>query len=147
MISTVAQLTNLESLCLLTYCDSPSVSPEAVWPHATCVAHLSALTALTYLRLEVSACYDYPVESWSAMMKDVYRYHAWRVVQEAHRTSLLSALGCMPQLQRLFCPGLWLQPSELAPLTALTSVTLMGLLPPAVERPDSSRRGSVRACV
>ncbi len=51
-------------------------------------------------------------------------------MREVHRASLLSALGCMPQLQHLHCHTLWLRPSDLASLTALTRITLGGLLPP-----------------
>ncbi len=142
VISAVAQLGTLESLCLQTSFDPTSASPEAVRPHATCLACLSALTALTHLQLEPSLCYDNRVDSWSVMEKHGDRHGAWCEVREAHSTSLLSALRCMPQLQHLHCPELWLQPSDLAALTALTSVTLMGLLPPAVGQQPSWQEGT-----
>ncbi len=141
MISTVAQLTTLQSLILLTSFNTTSWSPEAVLPHATCVARLSALTALNHLQLELSWCYDTHRDSGSAMETEGKQHGAWCEVRETHRTSLLSALRCMPQLQHLDCPTLWLQPSDLASLTALTSATLRGLLPPAVGQQPSGREG------
>ncbi len=141
MISTVAQLTTLESLLLMTSFDPASTPLEAVRPHATCVALLSSLTALTQLQLRPSRRYDNRVDSWSVFEEDGGQHKAWCAVREAHRSSLLSALRCMPQLQHLHCLTLFLQPSELAALTALTRATLMGLLPPAVGQQPSPREG------
>ncbi len=143
VFSTVAQLTTLKSLLLTTNFNPASISPEAVRPQATCVGRLSALTALTQLQLIPSSSYEHHGDSWSVMERDGDRHGTWCEVREAHRASLLSALRCMPQLQHLYCPALWLQPSELAPLTALTRVTLMGLLPPAVGRPSGQEDGGL----
>ncbi len=149
MFSAVAHLTTLESLSLLT--NSAPTAPEAVRTHATCVACLSTLTALTHLQLQPSWSYDHHGNSWSIMQRDGDRHGAWHRVRAAHRAALLSALCCMPRLQDLCCPTLWLQPSELAPLTALTSVNLRGLLSPAVGRPqeqqDPGRAGAPGASV
>ncbi len=130
--SAVAQLRTLHSLHLTTSNLDPTVGfPEALRPHATCVARLSALTALTSLYLNLANYYEHHGDSWERQQQDGEQHGAWCEVREAHRTSLLSALRCMPQLQHLDCPTLWLRASELpAALTALTSLTLGGLLPP-----------------
>ncbi len=127
----IAQLRSLRSLSLTAHLDPDDCTPDTLRPHATCVAHLSALSALTSLKLELSDCYEHDGHSYNKQQKDGEQHGAWVEVREAHRTSLLSALRCMPQLQHLDCPTLWLRPSELpACLTALTSLTLGGLLPP-----------------
>ncbi len=100
-------------------------------PPRHCVARLSSLTALTRLELAPIKWYENDNEFdvwWPSDDKDLRI--AEREVREAHHTSLMSALRCMPRLQHLECTYLWLRPSELAPLTALTYLTLGGLLPP-----------------
>ncbi len=128
MVNAVAQLTGLRSLCLRAALAPTSSSPEELAPHATSVARLSALTALTRLELRSSQCYEFHGDRWSVMHKHGL---ALEDACEAHRTSMLSAVRCMPQLQHLHCPTLWLRPSEVAPLTALTSLSVGGLLPPS----------------
>ncbi len=128
ILETVAQLTKLRSLCLYTVLDPDTCTRVALAPHATSVACLSALTALTRLEFEPSPCYEFHGDRWSVMHK-----HGLALEEpcEAHRTSLLAALRAMPQLQHLHCPTLWLRPSEAAPLTALTTLSVGGLLRPS----------------
>ncbi len=136
VFSTVAQLTNLRSLDL-TY--EPSASLEDARTHATCVAGLSTLAALTHLKLDASWVYEgHGDDMWTAddmgiSPEDIPDSCA---AAEAHRASLLSALRCMPQLENFDSAGLWLRPSELVQLTALTSLTLAGLLPPGAGHPS-----------
>ncbi len=135
--STVAQLTALQSLHLST--SSHPSSLDGVRRHATCVASLSALTALTHLRLEPPSTYEdhgddhnYTVNILHEpdTVNILHELEDWCEAREAYRSSLLSALGCMPRLQSFSCSPLWLRPSELAPLTALTNLQLAGLLLP-----------------
>ncbi len=135
--STLEQLTALRSLHL-TY-NAPLATPETVLPQATCVARLSALTALTHLQLVPSWCYEDHGDDWLTagdMGSSPEEVAEWCEVAEAHRAALLSALRCMPQLQSLESAKMWLRPSELLPLTALTSLTLAGLLPPGAGHPS-----------
>ncbi len=134
-----SMLTQLRSL-QLTICLSPSsCSPDAMRPHAKCLGDLGGLTALTSLHLGLSDCYMPAVDSWRRQQQDGSQLEAWEEVREVQRTSLLSALSCMPQLQHLYCSTLWLRPSEAASLTALTSLTLGGLLPPPPQQPVGNR--------
>ncbi len=128
MVNAVAQLTGLRSLCLRAALAPASSTAEALAPHATSVACFSALTALTRLELDSSRCYEFHGDRWSVMHKHGL---ALEDTSEVHRTSLLSALRAMPQLQHLHCPTLWLRPGEAAPLTALTTLSVGGLLPPS----------------
>ncbi len=143
LLGLVPHLKTLRALHLVLDGDTDNCTPHTLRPHATCVARLSALTGLTRLKLVLSRCYEHDGDSYYKQQKDGEQHGAWVEVREAHRTSLLSALRCMPQLQHLDCPTLWLRPSELpACLTALTSLTLGGLLPPpAVEGPGGLAGG------
>ncbi len=135
-IGAVAQLTMLRSLRLVTSLGD-YWSPEALRPHASCVGRLSSLTALTHLYLDTPVLYEHHADSWHEQQHEGEEHEVWCEVREAHRAALLSALRCMPQLQQLECPTLWLRPSELpVQCTALTSLSLKGLLPPAVEDPQ-----------
>ncbi len=130
----VSHLKTLQALHLVLDGDPNACTPDAVRPHATCVARLSALTGLTRLGLVLSSCYEHDGDSYRRHVEDGEQHGAWVEVREAHRTSLLSALRCMPQLLQLYCPTQWLRLSELPPsLTALTSLTLGGILPPPAE--------------
>ncbi len=131
LLAAVAPLRTLQSLCVFMEHNPGLDTPEALHPHATTVSHLSALTALASLTLLLPRCYEHHGENWLRKIHDGDRHAAWCEVREAHRASLLSALRALPQLQHLHCPTLWLHPAEAAPLTALTSLTLGGLLPPA----------------
>ncbi len=132
----LAHLRGLQSLSLHVYSCGTAHSPEGVRRHATCVAQLSALSALTSLKLELPGYCQGQGNSWQQQQQQQQQQqegeqHAARFeAQEAHRTSVLSTMRCMPQLQHLDCPTLWLQPSEAASLTALTSLTMQGVLPP-----------------
>lgn len=128
----VAQLTQLQKLHLYTNFNPDAWPLDAIRAHATAVASLSTLTGLTSLDLSPSWCYENHGDSWSGLRALGDQRGAWCAVREAHRSSLLSAVRCMPQLQLLECPALWLQPCELASMTALTSIRAAGLLPPAV---------------
>ncbi len=128
MVQAVAQLTSLRSLSLHAALAPASSTPEELAPHAASVSCLTALTALTRLDLRSSRCYETHGDRWSVIL---HHDIALEDIREAHRTSLLSALRAMPQLQHLHCPTLWLRPSEAAPLTALTSLSVGGLLPPS----------------
>ncbi len=138
LLSRVAKLTQLRSLHLDLSLDPSGCTLNAMRRHAPLPAHLSALTALTSLQLELPDCYEPAGDSWERQQQDGRRHAAWEEVREAHRTSLLSALRHMPHLQDLTCRKLWLQPSELACLTALTSLTLGGLLPPERQQPNGN---------
>ncbi len=129
ILGTVVQLTGLRSLNLRTIVDKDD--PDALEPHARCMTRLSALTALTHLRLELSPCYEHHGDSWDEAERNGDDHHYWGEVVDRHRAALLSALRAMPQLQDLGCPTLWLRPSEAAALTALTRLKVDGLLPPA----------------
>ncbi len=126
----VGQLETLRSLHL---CVIPVyyATPEALAAHATCAAHLRTLTVLTHLELQLTGRHETLGDRWELQQRGhpLHR-QAWGEAQEVHRTSLLSALRAMPQLQHVHCRTLSLQPAELASLTALTSVTLNELLPP-----------------
>ncbi len=139
MLETVAQLRTLRSLDLcINLPDSVNSATADVRPlllNAPCVAQLSALTALTRLRLVMSECYEHAGDSYFQNFGATPENEAaWAVVKEAHRAALLAALHCMPQLQQLHCPTLWLAPGGAAPLTALTSLALAGLIPPPLEQ-------------
>ncbi len=129
----VGQLVALRSLHLST--SSHPSSLDAVRRHATCVASLSTLTALTHLQLVPPSTYEDHGDNFIDASSISRELEGWCAAREAYRSSLLSALRCMPQLQSVNCSRLWLRPSELAPLTALTSLTLAGLLPPGDEHP------------
>ncbi len=123
LLSTVGTLTQLRSLHLNEF--PVSGSPDAVRPHATCLAHLGALTALTSLHLQMSAFYIPAGDSWRRQQEDrADDFEAWEEVRKVQRTSLLSALRAMPQLQHLECSKLLLRPSEVASLAALTSLEI-----------------------
>ncbi len=141
IFGTVAQLTTLRSLQLYTNVNPDAWSPESVRPYATSVAHLSALTALTSLSLVPSWLYEDHGDSWKRAQRDGRKHGAWCEVRDAHRTSLLFALSCMPQLKRLDCPTLWLRPSELGPMGALTFLRVGGLLPPVMGPSDGPAEG------
>ncbi len=128
--STVSTLTQLRSLKLTLLVDPDTCTPDTVRPHATCVARLGALTSLTHLGLNVHPGHMFDGDSWREQQEAGVDHVAWAEVTEVQRTLLLSALRAMPQLQHLSCFRLWLRPSEVAPLTALTSLTVGGLLPP-----------------
>ncbi len=138
----VAQLTQLQKLHLYTNFDPNAWSLDAIRPHATAVARLSTLTALTVLDLSPSWCYEDHGGSWKAVQALGSQLGAWCAVREDHRTSLLSAVRCMPQLQHFECPMLWLQPCELAPLTAPASLKVAGLLPPAAGQQPAQGLGA-----
>lgn len=93
------------------------------------MARLSALTAPTRLKLEMSLRLDCHGDSWSQREQDGEQHSAWVAVRQAHRAAVLSVLRAMPQLQRVDCPTLWPRPGEAASLTALTSLSVGGLLP------------------
>ncbi len=131
MYTSVAQLTGLRSLHLRLDAHGATCSPEDLHPHTAYQARLSSLTALTHLHLELHSCYQPNHDSWSRHHeREVYHQADWRELRDAHRTTLLSVLGRMQQLQCLHCPTLWLTPSEAATLTALTGLHLGGLLLP-----------------
>ncbi len=109
--------------------DPAACTPDALAPHASSVARLSALTALTSLRLAMSLRLDYLGDSWSQREQDGEQHDAWVAVRQAHQTAVLCVLCAMPQLQTVDCPTLWLHPSEAAPLTAVTNLSVGGLLP------------------
>ncbi len=127
MTEVVSQLRSLRSLHLCI------VSPGAVAANATCVGRLSTLTALTHLHLVLPDRYAHHGYSWEEKQQERGRHAALCETREEHRIALLSALRAMHQLQHLHCPTLWLLPGELAALTSPTSITLGGLLAPAVE--------------
>ncbi len=119
-------------------------SPEDIRSHAACVARLSALTALTSLKLEPPGYCQGHGDCWQQQQQEQGDDQQTRFeAREAHRAALLSALHCMPQLQHLDCPTVWLQPSEAASLTALTSLTLEGMLPPSGALEPARRRAAV----
>ncbi len=139
LLSTMCKLTQLRSLRLELSLGAGSCTLYAMRQHATVLVHLSTLTALTSLDLELPSCYEPAGDSWQRQLQDGHQHAAWEEVREAHRTAVLSALRCMPQLQDLICRKLWLRPSDLASLTAsLTSLILGGLLPPEQQQQDSS---------
>ncbi len=131
MLRVVSQLRTLRSLHMCIDPQSFCMSPEAAAANATCMGRLGTLTALTHLHLDLPKCYTHHGYSWQEQEYEGDRHAALCETREAHRTSLLSALRAMPQLQHLHCRTLWLLPGELAALTALTSLTVAGLLPPA----------------
>ncbi len=137
LLASMSTLTQLRSLDLRLLVDPDACSPDTVRPHATCLACLGALTALTRLRLELSDHYVPAGDSWRKRCEEGEEHEAWEEVRGAQRTSLLSALRRMPQLRQLRCSELWLRPSEAASLTALTGLHLGGLLaPPAAAAPS-----------
>ncbi len=129
LLSAASKLKMLRSLRLDLSLDTTGCPLKAVRTHATSPTCLKALTALTSLRLRLADCYEPAGDSWRRQQEDGVQLEAWEEVREVQRTSLLSALRAMPQLQHLDCRTLWLRPSEAASLTALTSLTLGGLLP------------------
>ncbi len=133
----VSHIKTLRTLHLSTELDPKWSNDYNLSPYADAPALLSALTALTRLTLERSQCYEHDGDVYQEYEDEADR-ERWFQIREAHRTSLLSALRCMPQLQHLDCPTLWLQPSEAASLTALTSLTMQGMLPPATAQHHAS---------
>lgn len=129
ILKAVGQLRSLQSLCLRTVVDPRACTPQHIAPHAASVMRLSALTSLTRLEFQPSSCYADRNGAWSMLELDGQDRHAWRMVREVHRGALLDALRAMPLLQHLRCPTLGLRQPDAAPLTALTSLTLGGLLP------------------
>ncbi len=129
IISAACELTGLQSLNLVVNLDPAQCTLPALTPQAPALARLSALTALTRLQLDLISSYDPRRDSWSQRETEGAQHAAWCELRETHRTSLLSALRAMPQLQHLHCPTLWLKPSEMASLTALNTLSLAGLLP------------------
>ncbi len=140
ILASIGQLTSLRSLSLLTRLAPAVCTPDVLAPHITSMARLSTLTALTRLQLELPIAYQHHGDSWSERNAKGNQHVAWCAAREDHRTSLLSALHCMPQLQHLDCPTLWLWPSQATSLTALTSLKLGGLLLPPP--PSASGGGS-----
>ncbi len=138
IISSILQLTQLRALYLTIPVDPDEWTPDNFANYATSLARLSALAALTELELDLSPCYQMGGDSLHMMLEGEDDHELWAQVREVHRTSLLSALRAMPQLQRLHCPTLWLRPSEAATLTALTRLQLGGLLPPLPGESSSS---------
>ncbi len=138
LLSAVCKLPQLRSLRLDLSLDPNSCTLNAMSRHASVPSHLSTLTALTKLQLELSDCFEPAGDSWRRQGRDGPQHAAWEEVREAHRTALLSALRHMPHLQDLTCRKLWLRPSEAASLTALTSLTLGGLLPPERQQPKGN---------
>ncbi len=139
IITPILQLTHLRELYLTIHVEPEEFTLEAIAPYATSLARLSALTALTALELDLSRCYEFGGDSVEMMQLEGDDHAAWTEVREAHRTSLLSALRALPQLQLLHCPKLWLHASEAATLTTLTGLQLGGLLspPPGESSPTS----------
>ncbi len=131
ILGPISQLTGLRSLYLNTVVDPDRCTVEDLAPYTTSLARLSALTALTRLALHLSQCCQAHGDSWREWLWNGEEEHeAWCELQEEHRTSLLSALRAMPQLQDLDCGMLWLKAAEAATLSALTSMCIAGLLPP-----------------
>ncbi len=126
----VAQLRTLRSLHLVTNVPTDTCSLDAVRPFATRVAHLSTLSSLTHLELVMSRCYDHTGDSCIWQQEEEEEHRDWCAVRSEHRAALLSALRCMPHLCNLSIPTMRLQLSELAALSAVTSLNLAGLLPP-----------------
>ncbi len=110
--------------------DPDACTRVALAPHATTFGCLSALTALTSLQLDLPAFYEPHDDSWSGHEQGAGK---WAQVREVHRSSVLSALCAMPQLQHLDCPTLWLHPSEAATLTSLTKLRVGGLHSPPLK--------------
>ncbi len=149
--STVAQLTQLRSLYLLTNPDPDPAAPEALLPHIPALGSLSALTALTSLDLVLPRCYTPIADSHYRRWCSGAVWADWEVVRQLQHTAILSALQCMPHLQHLGCPTLWIpstDPTALASLTNLTSLTLGGLLlpppPPPWQQPPCAGHGRTR---
>ncbi len=140
ILASIAQLPSLRVLRLRTALDPALCKPDALAPYATSPTRLSALTGLTWLMLDLSPCYEHHGDSWQQRCKEGGHHESWCEVREQHRASLLSTVRCMQQLKHLDCTTLWLQPSEGATLTALTSLSVGGLLPPALD--GSSSNGS-----
>ncbi len=138
ILSIVAQLTSLQSLSLHTNVKLGMRVAEMVPSYDD----LSTLTALTSLRLLLSGSYDYTGGLERDREEAAGQFTAWTQVRAAHRAEVFSALRAMPQLQHLHCPTLWLLPAEAASLTALTSLTLGGMLPPSTNHPPPELEGS-----
>ncbi len=145
LLSTVSTLTQLRSLNLSLLVNPHACTPDSVRPHATCLACLGALTALTSLHLSLQAGRKVYGDSWKEQTEAGAEHVAWAEVTEVQRSSLLSALRCMPQLQDLSCAKLWLRLYEVTPLTALTRLTLGGLLPPHVAPTGDGAASAVAA--
>ncbi len=131
VLSSVCQLTGLQSLHLSTHVPARACTFAKVLPHFLSLTQLSALTALTSLDLQLPACYRPIADRYSRweVQPEEDGYQGWAVLWSGQLASLLVALRRMPRLQHLGCRELWMQPSYLAPLTALTSLTLGGLMP------------------
>ncbi len=130
LLDAICKLRQLQQLHLVIHLDPAATSPDRLRPYAAWLCQLNALAALVRLHLELPDCCQSTGDSWARRAKDGDVHQAWEGVREQLRTSLLSALRCMPQLQHLQCPTLVLQPAEAASLTALTSLTLATLQPP-----------------
>lgn len=130
--STVAQLTQLQSLELRTNPAPDTCTPDALLCHIPALGSLAALTALTSLELVLPVCYMPIADNYMRLLDSGSQWQAWEVVRQLQHGALLSAFRCMPNLQRLACPTLHLATSDtcLTCLTKLTSLTLGGLLPP-----------------
>lgn len=131
ILSSVATLSGLRSLTLMTNPHPDTCTPEALHRHVSSLWSLSALTALTHLDLVLPKCYTPIADSYfrATKVSDSDRY-AWESVREQQRHAILSAVRCMPHLEDLRCPTLWLSTADTALLTSLTSLVLGGLLPP-----------------
>lgn len=127
----VAQLRGLRSLHLRLHDErAATCSPEYLQPRTAHLARLSALSTLTHLHLDLNGCFQHTHDSWYENQAEDKVWHVELCeVRESHRTTLLFILAHMQQLQHLHCPTLWLTPTDAASLTALTSLTLGGLLP------------------
>ncbi len=140
----LTQLTHLRSLSL-------AVKPNGGWQlahaeslsaHNDCLEHLSCLTALTRLELQLEAVCEPWGDSYieyqralaqPAYCEDDYEIRMYEAITERRHT-LVYALRDMPSMQRLSCPGLWITPSELAPLpSSLIHLEIEGLLPPTFD--------------
>ncbi len=133
VLSSVCQLTGLQSLHLTTNVPAHACDYPEVARYAFSLTHLSTLTALTSLDLQLPACYRPMADRYSRWKAcgDDEKCHAWQKLWSTQRASLLFAVRGMRRLQHLGCRDLCMEPPELAPLTALTSLTLGGLMPPS----------------
>lgn len=146
--STVAQLTHLRSLYLMTNPDPDMGAPEALLPHIPALGSLSSLTALTSLDLVLPVCYTPIADSHGRHCRSGAMRADWEVVRQAQHSAILSALQCMPHLQHLGCPTLCVpstDPAALAGLTNLTRLILGGLLLPSPP-PPCAEHSSYAAC-
>ncbi len=138
VFSAVEHLETLRSLSMTIDMDTDDCDPRALVPVATSVVRLSALTALTSLHMHLSECYEHCGNSWNSAEHEGTEHDALNEVREAHLASLVPALRNLQQLQHLSCPSQWLRPEDVAQLSAATSLTLGGLLPPAATPPQGA---------